>query len=35
VEYIIKSVGEVVEYLRSISPLWKDKISGKKNFILK
>ena len=35
VEYIIKSVGEVVEYLRSISPLWKDKISGKKDFILK
>ncbi len=33
-EYIIKSVGEVVEYLRSISPLWKDKISGKKEFIL-
>ena len=34
VEYIVKSVGEVVEYLRSISPLWKDKISGKKNFVL-
>ena len=34
VEYIIKSVGEVVEYLRNISPLWKDKISGKKDFIL-
>ena len=35
VEYIVKSVGEVVEYLRNISPLWKDKISGKKDFILK
>ncbi len=34
VEYIIKSVGEVVDYLRNISPLWKDKISGKKEFIL-
>ena len=34
VEYIVKSVGEVVEYLRNISPLWKDKISGKKDFIL-
>ena len=34
-EYIIKSVGEVVEYLRSISPLWKDKVAGKKEFILK
>ena len=33
VEYIIKSVGEVVEYLRNISPLWKDKISGKKDFL--
>lgn len=32
---IIKSVGEVVEYLRSISPLWKDKIIGKREFILK
>ena len=35
IDYIIKSVGEVVEYLRSISPLWKDKIQGKKEFILK
>ena len=34
VEYIIKSVGEVVEYLRNISPLWKDKIAGKKKFVL-
>lgn len=34
VDYIIKSVGEVVEYLRGMSPLWKDKISGKKKFIL-
>ena len=35
IDYIIKSVGEVVEYLRSISPLWKDKIIGKREFILK
>ena len=35
IAYIIKSVGEVVEYLRSISPLWKDKIIGKREFILK
>lgn len=35
VEYIIQSVREVVEYLREMSPLWQDKISGKKNFILK
>lgn len=35
IDYIIKSVGEVVEYLRSISPLWKDKVSGKREFVLK
>ncbi|MBQ8349892.1 MAG: cysteine desulfurase [Ruminococcus sp.] len=35
VEYIIQSVREVVEYLRKMSPLWHDKISGRKNFILK
>ena len=35
IDCIIKSVGEVVEYLRSISPLWKDKIIGKREFILK
>ena len=35
IEHIIKSVGEVVEYLRNISPLWKDKVSGKSEFILK
>ena len=34
IDCIIKSVEEVVEYLRSISPLWKDKISGKREFIL-
>lgn len=35
VEYIIQSVREVVEYLREMSSLWQDKISGRKNFILK
>ena len=35
VDYIIKSVKEVVEYLRSISPIWTDMINGKKDFILK
>lgn len=35
IDCIIKSVGEVVEYLRSISPLWKDKISGKREFLLR
>ena len=35
VEYIIKSVREVVEYLRSISPIWNDMINGRKPFVLK
>lgn len=35
VEYIIKSVKEVVEYLRSISPIWRDLCEGRKEFILK
>ncbi len=30
VDYIIKSVGEVVEYLRGFSPFWSDLISGKR-----
>ncbi len=34
VNYIVQAVAEVVEYLRSISPLWKDKVSGKREFIL-
>ena len=34
VEYIIKSVKEVVEYLRSFSPIWRDLEAGKKQFIL-
>lgn len=35
VDYIIKSVAEVVAYLRSISPLWGDLLKGKREFILK
>ena len=34
-DYIIDSVKEVVEYLRSFSPVWRDLITGKKEFILK
>ncbi|MCR4770870.1 MAG: IscS subfamily cysteine desulfurase [Oscillospiraceae bacterium] len=30
--YVVKAVTETVEYLRSISPLWKDKISGRREF---
>ena len=33
-EYLIRSVGEVVEYLRSFSPIWRDLESGKKPHIL-
>ena len=35
IECIIKSVKAVVEYLRSISPIWRDLVGGKKEFILK
>lgn len=31
--YIIKSVTEVVEYLRSISPFWRDLVNGKRPFV--
>lgn len=34
VEAIIKSVKEVVEYLRGFSPIWRDLVSGRKEFIL-
>ena len=34
VETIISSVKEVVEYLRGFSPVWRDLISGKREFIL-
>ena len=34
VDYLIKSVTEVVEYLRSFSPVWRDLVSGKTPFIL-
>ena len=35
IEKIIVAVKEVVSYLRSISPVWRDLVSGKKEFILK
>ncbi|MGM9647001.1 MAG: cysteine desulfurase NifS [Eubacteriales bacterium] len=35
IEYTIRAVQEVVEYLRSISPIWRDLVSGKKPFITK
>ncbi len=33
-DYIIRSVKEVVEYLRSFSPVWRDLQAGKTSFIL-
>ena len=35
IEYTISAVKEVVEYLRSISPIWRDLVNGKKEFIIK
>ena len=34
VDEIIRSVREVVEYLRGFSPVWRDLMAGKKEFIL-
>ena len=34
IDYLIASVKEVVEYLRSFSPVWRDLMSGKSQFIL-
>ena len=34
-DYIIGSVKEVVAHLRSFSPVWRDLMEGKKEFILK
>ncbi len=34
VDYIIRSVKEVVAYLRGFSPIWRDLMAGKKQFIL-
>ncbi len=34
VDYLIQNVREVVEYLRGFSPVWRDLMSGKTQFIL-
>ena len=34
VEFIIKSVKEVVEYLRKISPVWQDLQEGKRQYVI-
>ena len=33
-DYIVSSVKEIVEYLRGFSPVWRDLVSGKGDFIL-
>lgn len=35
VKYMCEQIPKIVEYLRSFSPLWKDKLSGKKEFYVK
>ncbi len=34
IDYIVKSVDETVEYLRSFSPVWKELCEGQRQFIL-
>ena len=34
VDYLIQNVKEVVEYLRGFSPIWRDLVQGKAQFIL-
>ena len=33
--YTVKAVADVVEYLRNMSPVWRDLVSGKREFIIK
>ena len=35
IDYTVKAVTDVVEYLRNMSPVWRDMVEGKKEFILK
>lgn len=34
VDYIIRNVTEVVEYLRNMSPVWRDLVAGKQKFVI-
>ncbi|MDF3003097.1 MAG: nifS [Bacillota bacterium] len=34
IDYLLKVVTEEVEYLRNMSPVWRDLVSGKKQFML-
>lgn len=35
IDYMLQEIPQVVSYLRDMSPLWHDKVSGKKEFILR
>lgn len=35
IDYIVKSVTEVVEYLRNMSPVWRGLVNGQREFFLK
>ena len=35
VDYMIQAVRDVVEYLRGMSPVWRDLVSGKNSFVTK
>ena len=34
VDYMVKAIQEVVSYLRSISPVWRDLMNGKQKFVI-
>ena len=34
IDYILQELPQIVEYLRNMSPVWKDLIRGKRQFIL-
>jgi len=34
IDYMLSEIPQVVEYLRKMSPLWHDKVNGKKEFVL-
>ena len=34
IDYMIKAIREVVSYLRSISPVWRDLMDGKQKFVI-
>ena len=34
VKYMTEVIPGIIEYLRSFSPLWKEKVSGKKPFVI-